>query len=1228
MNTIKIKLVLMTLLCCWGVIAEAQMANVTYSTRSGFVRSSDAGCQDGDTEEYTAYLWTSDNANGTEGTTGCQSVNFDGTLTWLVNTPVIVSNRTNGSWVINARIDAWEEDSDNRCVFQSAADDCRQTASQSFDFRALASPSNGGWTNGPAAGSTSNHQYAIGVTWKYVTGGSSLTPALSCNNTGTTLALTTGRINSWQVAMTAGVSYHFSASGKEIRIYDPNGYSLLSGPSASINYVPGAGGTYFVEVSNSGRAVLTAGNLLYRINDVTTPTVATCPGNISVNAAAGTCGAVVTYATPTFNDNCPVTVTRTAGLASGSTFPVGTTTVTHTGTDQGGRVATCSFTVTVVDNQAPAISCPANISVNTTLNTCGAAVSYTTPTGTDNCPGATTTQIGGLASGSTFGLGTTTNTFRVTAANGATATCSFTVTVTDNQAPTISCPSDITVFAASGTCAANVTYTAPTAGDNCPGVGITRIAGPASGSSFPVGTTTITHRATAANGQTADCSFTVTVIDNEPPSISCPADVAVAAASGTCGAVVSYGAPVAGDNCSGVTTTQTGGFVSGATFPVGVTTNTFQVTAANGQTATCSFTVTVVDNQAPAIACPANISSGNDLGQCAANVTYTAPTGTDNCPGSTTAQIAGSASGASFPVGTTTNTFRVTAANGQTATCSFTVTVNDTENPTITCPANISVANDLGVCGAAVSYSVSSTDNCSGQTVAQTGGLASGATFPVGSTTNSFTVTDASGNTATCSFTVSVADTENPTITCPANISVVNDLGVCGAAVSYSVTSTDNCPAESIAQTGGLASGSTFPVGSTTNSFTVTDASGNTATCSFTVSVADTENPTITCPANISVVNDLGVCGAAVSYSVTSTDNCPAESIAQTGGLASGATFPIGSTTNSFTVTDASGNTATCSFTVSVADTENPTITCPANISVVNDLGVCGAAVSYSVTSTDNCPAESIAQTGGLASGATFPVGSTTNSFTVTDASGNTATCSFTVSVADTENPTITCPANISVVNDLGVCGAAVSYSVTSTDNCPAESIAQTGGLASGATFPVGSTTNSFTVTDASGNTATCSFTVSVADTENPTITCPANISVVNDLGVCGAAVSYSVTSTDNCPAESIAQTGGLASGATFPVGSTTNSFTVTDASGNTATCSFTVSVADTENPTITCPANISVNTDLDVCGAAVSYSVTSTDNCPAESIAQTGGLAAAVLHSLLVTTSTTIHLP
>ena len=165
--------------------------------------------------------------------------------------------------------------------------------------------------------------------------------------------------------------------------------------------------------------------------------------------------------------------------------------------------------------------------------------------------------------------------------------------------------------------------------------------------------------------------------------------------------------------------------------------------------------------------------------------------------------------------------------------CSFTVTVNDTELPTITCNAPVVVNNDLGVCGAVVTYSNSSTDNCPGQIITQTAGLASGSVFPIGTTTNTFVVTDASGNTATCSFTVTVNDTELPTITCNAPVVVNNDLGVCGAVVTYSNSSTDNCPGQVITQTAGLASGSVFPVGTTTNTFVVTDASGNTATLQF-----------------------------------------------------------------------------------------------------------------------------------------------------------------------------------------------------------------------------------------------------------------------------------------------------------------------------------------------------------------------------------------------------------
>jgi hypothetical protein len=76
-----------------------------------------------------------------------------------------------------------------------------------------------------------------------------------------------------------------------------------------------------------------------------------------------------------------------------------------------------------------------------------------------------------------------------------------------------------------------------------------------------------------------------------------------------------------------------------------------------------------------------------------------------------------------------------------------------------------------------------------------------------------------------------------------------------------------------------------------------------------------------------------------------------------------------------------------------------------------------------------------------------------------------------------------------------------------------------------------------------------------------------------------------------------------------FPIGTTTVNWTVTDIGGNTATCTQTVTVTDAENPVINCPANITQNTDAGDCGAVVTFAVTSSDNCPGESINQTAGL-------------------
>ena len=123
----------------------------------------------------------------------------------------------------------------------------------------------------------------------------------------------------------------------------------------------------------------------------------------------------------------------------------------------------------------------------------------------------------GMASGSTFPLGVHTIEFTATDDSSLTATCSFTITVL-GVAPDISCPIDMIVNNDDGECEAAVSFNATeTAG--IPVSSITYSQDP--GTDFPVGTTTVT--ATATNSVSSDdCTFTVTVIDNEVPEAICP----------------------------------------------------------------------------------------------------------------------------------------------------------------------------------------------------------------------------------------------------------------------------------------------------------------------------------------------------------------------------------------------------------------------------------------------------------------------------------------------------------------------------------------------------------------------------------------------------------------------------------------------------------------------------------------------------------------------------------
>src|SRR5262249_53595782 len=148
-----------------------------------------------------------------------------------------------------------------------------------------------------------------------------------------------------------------------------------------------------------------------------------------------------------------------------------------------------------------------------------------------------------------------------------------------------------------GNCSTTVIVGTATATDNSdsnPAITATRSDGKPLTDPYPKGTTTITWRATDACGNFSECMQTVTVNDNEPPSITCPDNIVTNTAPGACSQVVNF-TPTTSDNCTNVTVVCNP--PSGSTFFKGVTTVGCGVTDGSGNTNGCTFTVTVNDNE-------------------------------------------------------------------------------------------------------------------------------------------------------------------------------------------------------------------------------------------------------------------------------------------------------------------------------------------------------------------------------------------------------------------------------------------------------------------------------------------------------------------------------------------------------------------------------------------------------------------------------------------------------
>ena len=711
------------------------------------------------------------------------------------------------------------------------------------------------------------------------------------------------------------------------------------------------------------------------------------------------------------------------------------------------------------------------------------------------------------------------------------------------------------------------------------------------------------------------------LIINAPaiPQITCPQDMTVSIDAGGCGALVEYAAPQGTVSCGNVSTSQIAGLPSGSTFPLGVTTNTFEATGPSPTTAQCSFTITVIDDRPPEfIQCPTDTTLITIASDCGVVMEWPPPIATDGCSEVQIEQTSGAASGSVFAPGTHQIGYTATDTSGNSGYCSFVIEVIDQQAPQFSfCPADITVPLSQGMCAAPVEWPMPTViDNCSA-TVQQVSGPSSGSGFGVGTTVIEYIATDPAGNSATCSFTITVIDGIAPLMdACPADIIAYAPPGSCGTPVYWVAPSvSDPCHPVNVQQTFGMPPGSTFGSGNSIITYTATDPSGNSNSCSFTITVIDEEPPVPqACPSDIIMPLAPGSCDVIVHWDPpVFTDPCADHEVVQIEGPPGGSAFSADTTTITYMATDNAGNAAYCSFLVIITDTVTPVFTDPPTDIHVDVADACAIEVAWDEPIFTDCSPVDLQQTEGPASGSSFPIGSTTITYIATDVAGNSSTISFQVIVTDPGDPTfISCPGDIQVNANNSACEAVATWPVPEAiDLCSAVQITQIAGPASGSSFPLGSTAIIYVATDAAGNSDTCSFNVIVVDADPPVFaSCPSNISIDLADQECDTIINWiTPTAGDGCSNVTIEQTEGPPGGSSFSAGTTTIAYEATDDAGNSATCSFTVTVIDQQAPVFTyCPTDIAIGNDQGVCGAVVTWTVPEADDCSIVQIEQTSG--------------------
>jgi hypothetical protein len=960
------------------------------------------------------------------------------------------------------------------------------------------------------------------------------------------------------------------------------------------------------------------------------------------------CGTVTaTFVSQVLTGNdCNWSLARTYNITDGCPANDFLVVITHTGSDQTPPVINTSLFPTVTAATLPAGA-----------TGCNALYQWPVPAVGDNCdltpvltltfsdPTVTYITVGGFHQ-ALFNKGVTTVIYTLRDACNNVSTASFIVTVNDVTPPTISgVPANITVNNTPGQCYATVSWTAPTASDNCPGVSLATTHAP--GTIFPVGTTTVTYTATDGVGLVTTASFTVTVLDNEPIQLvgTIP--------GGPVGNVCIANAPVAPtvaaiaalftDNCGPIVATQISSSVTG-TDCNWIATYQYNVDNSHGQNYLGNPVVVVYtggDTEAPSLIDPlvttATLNQSN-INQCYATAQLFNPATLeaavkalyeDNC--AVTATITAVWVNTVDPVTnddcgwTLEYVFDITDACFNTTTASVFYSGSNQNDPvwavalpvdeTLNCnddltPATLT-ANSF--CGGAANVALN--------TVSTKGTNPAACDFYSYTLTHTWTATDVCNKVTSTTQVVTVQDVTDPWfVTTPATATIYTDVN-CDYDASPANTNgyptvADNCmTTPTVTYSDAPVAGSCVGSWTITRTWLVEDACGNSDTYDQTIYVEDNIKPVLVgVPADVTVSCDA----VPVSATVTATDNCstPVVDFNETSNKGTNPaacdyyTYTIWRT---WTATDDCNNVTSSTQVITVEDKTAPVLAgVPIDVTVECDAVPAVA----TVTATDNCDPNpqilfsQVSTQGTDPSLCSYYAYTITRTWTAIDACGNSSTDYQTITVEDNTKPVITGPADITILKDAN-CNynalPSITGYATATDNCATGWVVidYTDVTNTGSCVGEHIITRTWTATDPCNNVSSTIQIITVQDKIAPVLVNVPAHTIVECDAVPAAAV---VTATDNCdpnPVVSLVETSTKGTDPTlcsYYDYTITRTWTAIDACGNSSTDYQTITVEDNTKPVITGPADAIIYKDgscgYDASPANTNGWATATDNC------------------------------